>query len=181
MSFPSIYIQNYKGTPVPVVDRKSGELVSIITRPEDFNMSPPLPGVSVLADNNPVGLTTDDPRFDVVLGGFYIENTGFSYTNPVVEIIDKDTLVPNGEVEAVLKEGRIVNIEIINTGTSFKRIPEITITDETGFGAVVYIVMNLIPKEGGENPEFKPGEDGTSSGKPIEAVFCQSRDLKNLY
>lgn len=181
MSFPSIYIQNYAGTPVPVVDRKTGELVTIITRPQDFNMQPPLPSITVIPDNNPVGLTTDDPRFDIVLGGFFIENTGFLYKDPVIQIIDKDKERSNGEVEAVVREGRIVNVEIINTGTSFKRIPEITITDETGYGAVIFPVMNLIPKEGGDNPEFKSGEEGTPSGKPIEAIFCQSRDLKNLY
>ena len=175
MSFPTIYIPNYRGTPIPVVDRESGELVSIITRPEDFAMEPAIPPVSVIVDNNPVGLTSDDPRFNVVLGSFYIENTGFAYKDPVIEILDKDRGEPNGEARAVIRSGRIVNIEIINTGTAFKRIPEVTITDPTGYGAVIYPVMNLVPREAGENPAYKSGED------PIEAIFCQSRDLKNLY
>ena len=60
---------------------------------------PNIPPVSVIPDNNPVGLTTDDPRFDVVLGGFLIENTGFDYGNPTIEIIDKDREAPNGVVK----------------------------------------------------------------------------------
>ena len=175
MSFPSIYIRNYNGTPVPVVDRQSGELVTILTRPQDFADEPNIPPVSVIPDNNPVGLTTDDPRFDVVLGGFLIENTGFDYGNPAIEIFDKDREAPNGKVKAVVAEGRIVNVEILNSGTTFKRIPRVTITDETGFGARIFPVMNLVPREAGENPQFKPGEE------PIEAIFCQSKDLKNLY
>lgn len=175
MSFPSVYIPNYKGTPVPVVDRRTGELVTVLTRPQDFAMEPNIPPVSIIPDNNPVGLTTDDPRFDVVLGGFFIENTGFAYQDPIIEIFDKDRQALNGEASAVIREGRIVNIEIINNGTTFKRIPEVTITDEKGYGAVVFPVMNLVPRETGENPGFKPGEE------PIEAIFCQSRDLKNLY
>jgi hypothetical protein len=175
MGFPTIYIPNYKGTPIPVVDRESGELVSIITKPEDFADDPPRPPVSVIPGNNPVGLTTDDPRFNVVLGGFYIENTGFDYKDPVIQIFDRDRDELNGEARAVLSQGRIVNVEIINTGTGFKRLPEVQIIDPTGFGSVIFPVLNLIPREAGENPAFKPDE------KPIEAIFCQSRDLKNLF
>lgn len=173
--FPSIYIPNYKGTPVPVVDRNSGELVAILTRPQDFSESPAFPQVSVVPDENEVGLTTDDPRFDVILGGLYVDNTGFGYTDPVVEIYDKDREDFNGEAKAIVSDGRIVNIEIINTGTTFRRIPEVRITDPTGYGAVAYAVMSLIPREAGDNPTFKPGQG------PVEMVFCQSKNLKNLY
>ena len=175
MGFPTIFIPNYNNTPSPVVDRESGELVAILTDPKSFPDDPAFPQVSVVPDNTNVGLTTDDPRFNVVLGGFYIENTGFAYTNPAIEVFDRDREETNGEVVAVVSQGRIVNIEIINTGTGFKRLPEITINDSTGYGCVVFPVLNLIPREAKENPAFKPGE------KPIEAIFCQSRDLKNLY
>lgn len=175
MSFPTIFIPNYIGTPVPVVDRESGELVAILTRPQNFANTSAIPPVSVIADNNPVGLTSDDPRFNVVLGSFYVQNTGFQYTDPLIEIFDKDRQELNGEARAVIREGRIVNVEIINSGTSFKRIPEVSITDPTGHSAIVYPVMNLVPRNAGENPAYKPGE------KPIEAIFCQSRDLKNFY
>jgi len=175
MGFPTIYIPRYNGTPIPVVDRESGELAAILTDPKNFPDDPAFPQVSVLPDNVEIGLTTDDPRFNVVLGGFFVENTGFGYTNPIIEIFDRDREEPNGEAVAVVRQGRIVNVEIINTGTGFKRLPEVIINDPAGFGSVIFPVLNLIPREAGENPAFKPGE------KPIEAIFCQSRDLKNLY
>ena len=177
MGFPTIYIPNYKGTPIPVVDRESGELVSIITKPEDFADDPPRPPVSVIPGNNPVGLTTDDPRFNVVLGGFYIENTGFDYKDPVIQIFDRDRDELNGEARAVLSQGRIVNVEIINSGTRFKRIPFLEILDETGSGALIYPVMNIVPNGNGgdDNPEYKPLPES------VEYVFCQSKQLKNLY
>jgi len=176
MSFPSVYIEDYKGVPVPVVDRNSGELVSIITRPEDFGGGNPNPPITVIPDNNPVGLTSDDPRFDIILGGVYVQNTGFSYSDAVrITVTDKDQEKTNGELSAIVREGRIVAVEIINSGTSFRRLPKLTIFDNSGYGAIIFPVMSLVPREGGENPQFKPEE------APIEAIFCQSRDLKNLY
>jgi len=58
--------------------------------------------------------------------------------------------------------GRIVGFEILNTGSGFKRIPDIEIIDADGcpgFGAKLYPIMK---------PEPLPGKD-----LPIvEQVFC---------
>lgn len=177
MTFPSISIQNYTGTPIPVVDRESGELVAVLTNPADFSPTTPFANVAVIPDLNPVGFTSDDPRFDVVVGGYYIENTGFNYTNDVeIKVIDKDLDQENGKARAVVFDGRIINVEIINSGTRFKRIPLLEIIDKTGFGATIYPVMNIVPNDkGDDNPEYKPLPES------VEYVFCQSKQLNNLF
>lgn len=178
MTFPSISIQNYTGTPIPVVDRESGEMVAVLTNPADFSPNTPFASVTVIPDLTTVGLTTDDPRFDVVVGGYYIENTGFNYTNDVeIKVIDKDLDQENGKAKATVFDGRIINVEIINSGTRFKRIPFLEILDKTGSGALIYPVMNIVPNgnDGDDNPEYKPLPES------VEYVFCQSKQLNNLY
>ena len=177
-SFPSIYISGYEGTPVPVVHRESGELVAIITQCAAWPERP-TPPTTIIPDKRPDGIVSDDPNFDIVLAGFLVANTGFEYCEPKCEIIDKDTNQQNGEVNVITIDGRIVEIEVINNGTGFKRIPEVKITDDGttcgtdgGFGAVIYPIMEVIPR-----PDSKQDTLIT----PVEVVLCPSKNLKNLY
>ena len=85
--------------------------------------------ITVIPDNNNVGILSQDPDFDIELGGFYIQNTGRGYRVPTINIIDKDTGLKNGEVEPVVVDGRIVDLKIKNSGTNFKRIPRIEVVD----------------------------------------------------
>ena len=112
---------------------------------------------------------TDDPAYDVVLGGFFISNTGFDYVDPVIEIYDRDKgTYENAEATLVVVEGRIVDYEIINTGTQFRRLPDVRVIDrnDTGFGAELYPIMSVI-----ENDKAKPLPE------PIQKVFCPSNQL----
>ena len=64
----------------PVVDPNSGELVTILINYNSFGQITKLiPSTSVFADDSSIGISTEDPNYDVVLSGFYISNTGNGY------------------------------------------------------------------------------------------------------
>ena len=127
-AFPSIYIGGYNGSPIPVVDEETGEMFAVLTTASLFNFRTPNPPVSVISGSQELGITTSQTKeYDFILGGFHIQNTGFLYEDPVIKIIDRDTDEENGQVKATIVDGRIVELEIINNGTGFKRIPEVVI------------------------------------------------------
>lgn len=178
LAFPSVYIQGYQGNPVPVVDKESGELVSILTNCGSW--SPNFPGapINVIPDNSEIGIATDNPDYDIVLGGFLISNTGRGYCNPRISIYDRDRRTfRNGEAAPVVVNGRIVDVDIINNGTGFRRLPEIKIIDDSrqcktsgGFGARVYPIMSVIAK-----PNAKP------LPVPVQMIYCPGKNQRNLY
>ena len=178
-TFPSIYIPGYQGTPVPVVDRESGELVAILTNCKSFDPNRPNANISIIPDNNETGITTDDPQYDITLGGFFIANTGFDYCNPKIRIFDRDKKIDsNASAKLIVVNGRIVDYDIINNGTAFKRIPDIEIYDDGtncgtrgGFGAKLYPIMSVVERES------KPGKPKLP---PVNMVYCPSNQ-ENLY
>ncbi len=168
VKFPQIYIQNYDGVPIPVVDRNTGELVLVLTSCELFDEDDPSAPVTVIppsASEGSDGIFSDSPQFDIQLNGFFIQNTGFRYCRPVITIIDRDTNEENGKVNVTVFDGRIVNVQVVNKGTGFRRIPEVIITDtgvecqgQTGFGAVIYPIMELVPRTSTAE-DFIPAQD----------------------
>jgi hypothetical protein len=128
-AFPTFFVRGYQGTPIPVIDKNTGEFVALLTAPVSFSENHPKVPITVIPDNNDVGILSQDPDFDIELGGFYIQNTGRGYSLPSINIIDKDTGTENGEVEPVVVDGRIVDVIIKNSGRNFKRIPRIEIID----------------------------------------------------
>ena len=167
--FPSIFINQYAGTPTPVVDRKSGELVMILTNPVLFG-DLPSPGISIIPDDSNIGMTTDDERYDVNICDMYVKNTGKLYTKDVtIKVIDRDTGEENGRVRPVLKDGRIVDVEVLNTGTGFKRIPKLIISDKSGFGSKIYAIMCL-----NRRPESIDALE-----KPVHISLCPSKNRVN--
>jgi hypothetical protein len=153
VKFPKVYIRNYSGTPIPVVDRKTGEIVLIITSCPGFNPGELAAPVTIVPPDNEDG---EDGFFsdqlNVRLDGFFIQNTGFGYCEPSISIIDKDTGAVNGKAVVTVSESRIVNIEVTDRGNNFTRIPEVIITDDgtkcggsTGNGAVVIPIMTFEP------------------------------------
>ena len=91
----------------------------------------------------------------------------------MIEVIDRDTNEVNGILRPIIVEGRIVDAEIINSGTGFQRIPEVSIIDTLGVGAKLYPIMNIVPR----NPN-------TQSVKPIadsvNMIFCSAKNQRNL-
>ena len=178
LAFPSVYIKGYQGNPVPVVDKTSGELVAILSNCKAWSPNVPGAPISVIPDNSEIGITTDDPNYDVVLGGFLISNTGRGYCDPRISIYDRDRRTfLNAEAKPILSGGRIVDIEVINNGTGFKRLPEIKIIDSGrkcgtsgGYGARVYPIMSVIAK-----PNAKP------LPIPVQMVYCPGKNQRNLY
>lgn len=172
----SVFIRGYNAQPIPVVDRYSGELVAVLTSCSAFDPNAPITPVSIVPDKSTTGIVTDDPAYDVVLGGFFISNTGFDYVNPIIQIYDRDKgTYDNASATLVVVEGRIVDYEIINNGTQFRRLPDIRIIDRdadgsvknnTGFGAELYPIMSVI-----EQDKAKPLPE------PIQKVFCPSNQL----
>ena len=83
---------------------------------------------------------------------------------------DKDNGTSNyAEVKAVVSEGRIVNVEIINNGTNFRRIPEVVIKDKSGYNAILRPIMLVVPQV--RNPKVIV---------PVESIQCPSKNQANL-
>ena len=62
----------------------------------------------------------------------FIQNTGFAYDNPQFVVIDKDTGRENGKVKPVIQDGSMVELEVVDPGNGFKRIPEIRMEEPNG-------------------------------------------------
>ena len=154
-NYPSITIQGYAGTPIPVIDPTSGELVMVLTNPLSFNPKRECPSTAVFADDSSKGITTKDPNYDVFLSGFYIANSGTGYDKETtIKVIDKDRELETAEVKPRIRNGRITFIEIINNGGGFRRIPRIKIQNAgSGKGLKIYPMMGLRPLT--ENDEVK--------------------------
>jgi len=170
--YPSVYISGYSGTPIPVVEPISGELVAVLTNYKSWNANKPGARVNILNDTSSVGISTADPRYDITLGGFFVQNIGLNYgSDTLVEIVDRDTGSYNGEVEPIIVDGRMVGIEVLNSGTGFLRTPRIDITSSTGYNAKVYPIMNIIAKTTSD-PRVK------KYAKAVQMVYCPSVSRK---
>ena len=145
-------------------------MVAILVNCVSFNPNYPNTNISVIPDNNQNGITTDDPNYDIVLGGIFISNTGFDYKNPTISVFDKDKMInSNALVTPVVVDGRIVDYDIINSGSGFRRLPEIRVDDETGYGSRLYPIMSVVPKT-----ESKPPLP------PVQMIYCPSNQ-QNLF
>ena len=151
-NFPSVVIEGYLGTPVPVVDRDTGELVTVLINQRSFS-NKANPSVSIIPDDSSIGIVSDSSNYDIYLSHFYVQNTGAGY-GPDTEIIvtDKDWDIQRAIVRPKIVNGRIVSVEVINNGSGFKRIPKIKIKGK-GRRAKLYPIMGLKVKE--SNPSVK--------------------------
>ena len=170
-AFPSIYIKGYNGTPVPVLDRQTGEFVAVLTNANSWSRNEVDPTATAIPDENVTGILSDDPDYNVQLAAIHIENSGFSYTNPEFVVIDKDTGRENGKIKATVLDGRIVDLEVVDAGSFFKRIPEIRLLGkngtQTGYGVKVRPIMSVVPRDSGVLP----------SG--IEVIYCPAKNQLN--
>ena len=177
-AFPEIFIPGYNGVPVPVVNEDSGELVAILTSCGLWDPNYPLAPATVIPSNSSNGILSNDPRFDIVLGGFYIQNTGFNYCEPEIAVWDSDKgTYTNADVKAVVSEGRIVDIQIINSGTGYLRIPVVQITETNpdcrGYGAIVYPIMNVVPRA--------QSKDTLDPPPVTQSIFCPAKNQQNRF
>jgi hypothetical protein len=179
--FPKINIPGYKGTPIPVVDSKTGELVAVIVNCELFSPNQRnrnvgiIPPIRVPPYSRVDGITTDDPNYSIELGGVFVQNMGFGYCDPKITVYDRDLNAPNGEVGVTVRDGHIVDVEVINSGRGFLRIPELRIKDKCdGYGAKLYPIMNVIPNT--------PSNTATSDRlnlPPVEVIYCPGKNQTN--
>ena len=169
---PEIYIPGYEGTPVPVVDPDTGELVTIITNPISWDPNKPGAPISIIPTDgrNPAGgispIYTNNPNYDVVVTDIFVGNTGFEYTNPTVRVADCDNDRYQDTNKIKIINGRIVDVEINSMG-GFRRLPCITVTDETGYGAKLFAIISIVPK------------DATAEEVPVQMVFCPGKNNIN--
>ncbi|QIN96785.1 putative baseplate hub subunit and tail lysozyme [Synechococcus phage S-N03] len=170
-AFPSIYIPGYNGVPTPVVDRVTGELVAIVTEAGAWAANKPNPKITLIPDDSPSGIVSDDLEYDIRLSGFFIENTGFNYTNPKIEIVDRDNKENVATAAVVTSDQRIVEVTITKSGSRFLRLPEVIVTDPTGFGAVLRPIMTVTAKA----PDIH-GAIETAT----EVIYCPSKNQANL-
>ena len=109
----------------------------------------------------------------MVIGGVFIQNTGRGYVNPQINIYDRDKETFNGSASLVVVDGRIVEVNIKDNGTGFLRIPDIQITDENGFGANLYPIMNVIPSDESKKERV--------AVIPEERIYCPAKGQINRY
>ena len=174
-NFPSIVIEGYLGTPVPVVDRDSGEMVTVLINQRSFS-NKANPSVSIIPDDSSIGIVSDSKNYDIFLSHFYVQNTGIGYDETTeIEVIDKDRNMPGAVVKPRIVDGRIVSIEVINNGSGFKRLPKIKIKGK-GRRAKLYPIMGLKVKE--SNPSVKKLEQNVVlSLTPTTANLYTTLDL----
>ena len=166
LSFPSVYIQGYKGYPKPVVNRISGEVVSILTDPDKFDLNIPNPTVSIIPDdNNCNGIYTDDPDNNIIIIDIVVDNTGDNYEpGTPITIIDPDTGEENGSAELVIEDGRILDV-VVTDGGNFTSFPIISINGN----AILTPIMGVIPKIEHNRPDIKSKE----------MIFCPAKNQIN--
>ena len=170
--FPSVFIDGYNGTPIPVVNPEDGEIVSILINSRSFTEKSKR--ISVIKDNSDIGIRSDDENYDIVLCGIFVSSTGQSYTeDATIKVIDRDTGEENGKSKLVIVDSRIVDVEVINNGTRFKRIPKLVIEDSLGVGAKLYPFMCLRPR----NPDSPSVKSITES---VNLSFCVAKNQVNL-
>lgn len=169
--FPSIFIDNYEGTPIPVVNPEDGEIVSILINSNSLTENSK--NISIIKDTSEIGIRSDDENYDVILCGVFISNTGESYTeNTSIKVIDRDTNEENGSCKPTIVDGRIVNIDVINNGTRFKRIPKLVVDDSLGIGVKLYPFMCVRPRNP-NTPSVK------SIAESVNLSFCVAKNQVN--
>ena len=130
---------------------------------EKFDPETPNPPANIFPDRTPYGGFSDD--FNMQLGGFFIQNTGFDYCNPQILIWDRDKeTYENATAKLTVGlGGRIIAYEVLNSGGYFKRLPDIEVVDLNncpGYGAKIFPIMKPVAKPDGPEPP------------PVEMVFC---------
>ena len=178
-AFPSVYIPGYLGTPVPVVDRSSGEIVAILTQCEAWDPNFPLPPVVIKPAPSPIGYVTEDPNIDLFVSGFFVQNTGFQYCQPEIRLYDRDKeAYSDAQVSPILKQGRIVGVNIESIGTGFRRIPRVDIFDDGsfcnntgGYGANIKPIMGVIAKTQAYADRLRY----------VQSIYCPSKDMLNRF
>ena len=79
-----------------------------------------------------------------------------------------DTITVDGaELEPVIIGGRILDVNVLNPGTGYTSIPEITINSETGIGADLSAVLKFT-KVGELSQPLDPA-------KVVQVINCVSR------
>ena len=177
-AFPEIFIQGYNGSPTPVINRDSGEMVAVLTACNSWNSNYPQAPVTIIPGKSSNGIFSDNPDYDIVIGGFFIQNTGFNYCSPEVKIWDQDTgTYGNAQVSPIISDGRIVDIQIINSGTGFVRIPIVEVfetnPDCRGYGAIIYPIMNVVPRA--------KSKDVLNPPAVTQSIFCPAKNQENRF
>ena len=177
-AFPEIFIQGYNGSPTPVINRDSGEMVAVLTACNSWNANYPQAPVTIIPSKSSNGIFSDNPDYDIVLGGFFIQNTGFNYCSPEIKIWDQDMATyGNALVTPIVSDGRIVDIQIINSGTGFLRIPIVEVfetnPDCRGYGSIIYPIMNIVPKS--------QSKDVLDPPAIAQSIFCPGKNQENRF
>jgi hypothetical protein len=153
-------------------------MVAVLTACNSWNANYPQAPVSIIPSKSSNGIFSDNPDYDIVLGGFFIQNTGFNYCNPEVKIWDQDTgTYGNAQVTPIVSDGRIVDIQIINSGRGFLRIPIVEVfetnPDCRGYGSIIYPIMNIVPKS--------QSKDVLDPPAIAQSIFCPGKNQENRF
>lgn len=85
---------------------------------------------------------TATPSYAKVLTGFTITNPGADYTAPTITITGGGG--QNASVEAIVTDGKITALNIVNQGTGFTSVPAVQVEDSTGAGAIIEAIIGDI-------------------------------------
>lgn len=167
-AFPTIFIPGYSGSPVPVVEPNSGEFVGVLTNSVSWDPLLPRVPVTPTPNDKPLGISSLDPNYNITVATLFVQNTGRGYTDPQIRIVDRKNNRENGSAVATVVDGRIVSIQITDTGSNFTLLPTIEIFDTTGYGAVLRPIMDV-----------ESVDPADSYVPPKEFVYCPSKNQLN--
>ena len=88
-----------------------------------------------------------DRSYITSLGDVVVDNVGFEYSEGDTATVATDDTIGEAQVELNIQNGFIVGATVVNGGSGFTSLPDITINSDTGAGAKLKPVLKFTKVE----------------------------------
>jgi len=143
-----IYVPDPNGTELGVVDvviTDSGQEYLPNTTETTLNPDGTLTQKEVSPDPN--GNYDGKQSYITSLGDVVVDNVGFEYSEGDTATVATDDTIGEAQVELNIQNGFIVGATVVNGGSGFTSLPDITINSDTGAGAKLKPVLKFTKVE----------------------------------
>ena len=143
-----VYVPDPNGTELGVVDvviTDSGQEYLPNTTETTLNPDGTLTDKEVTPDPN--GNYDGKQSYVTSLGDVVVDNVGFEYSDGDTATVATDDTIGEAQVELNIQNGFIVGATVVNGGSGFTSLPDITINSDTGAGAKLKPVLKFTKVE----------------------------------
>ena len=143
-----VYVPDTNGTELGVVDvviTDSGQEYLPNTTETTLNPDGTLTDKEVTPDPN--GNYDGKQSYVTSLGDVVVDNVGFEYSDGDTATVATDDTIGEAQVELNIQNGFIVGATVVNGGSGFTSLPDITINSDTGAGAKLKPVLKFTKVE----------------------------------